>query len=198
MPRLNARPRGRIYLMFLAPILCAVGLYALNHRDGVASEQRGRNDSRGVTAEVGETIDHASAQHSMLPGAQANGRTEDQTGEASPTTTSNPQLGAPAIESPEVIDTMDVEFVRDEIRRIDKELGDRKAVERLNNGEVSETERLELGAMMERVALFRHRLAKDTVNTLTEEVANYEKAHEERVAEYSNRLDRLKKEKHDR
>lgn len=193
MREANAHPRGRIYWMLSIPILCGVGLYTLSQRGEPASGQRGRSDSGAIAAEVDETSENAS----MQPRAQANTATKTEKGEASPTTTGKPQLGAPAIESPELIDTMDIEFVRDEIRRIDKELEERKAIQRLNNGEVSETERLELGAMMERAALFRHRLAKDTANTLTQEVANYENTHEERVAEYSNRIDRLKKEKHD-
>jgi hypothetical protein len=92
---------------------------------------------------------------------------------------------APVIETPEVIATFDVEFVRSEVERMSKELEDRKAIERLNNDSVTESERIELGALLQREALFRHRLLEANVEALAQEVEDYEKGHVSRVATYS-------------
>lgn len=92
-------------------------------------------------------------------------------------------LEAPAIETPDVIASMDIEFVRDEVKRMDEELERRRAVERLNGEEASPDERAELGALFQRSALFRHRLMEDEVESLSNTLAAYEKTHAARVAE---------------
>jgi hypothetical protein len=96
--------------------------------------------------------------------------------------------GAPEIESPDVIASMDIEFVAEEVKRMDKELLDRNAVERLNSGEATDAERLEFGALMHRIALFRHRLLEDSVESLQKDVEEYSQGHAERLAKYSKKV----------
>lgn len=94
-----------------------------------------------------------------------------------------PAQGAPVVEPPEVIASMDLEFIREEVDRMDRELEQRNAIARLNSEDLSQSERLELGALIQRAALFRHRLLEVAVEALALDVDRYGKTHEARVAE---------------
>jgi hypothetical protein len=104
------------------------------------------------------------------------------------TQTAGPVPDDPTIEPPDEIATTDFDLLREEVGRMDKELEERKAIERLNKDEVSAQERLELGTMIQRVALFRHRLLEAEVGQLGDDVARYEEMHAQRLAEFSKKM----------
>lgn len=150
----------------------------------------------GRAARVTDSPTSASVQSSPpSPRAEASPPSEPVPAESEPQHALAPQVaaasaqptqtapGAPVIESPEVIASMDLEFVKEEVERMDRELEQRNAIERLNSGDTSQSERLELGALIQRAALFRHRLLEDAVEALALDVDRYGKTHEARVAE---------------
>jgi hypothetical protein len=176
--------RFRFYSVLAVSLFCAVGFYAWSHRGSLLAKHESNMPIDQQKAGSSEPISAGELPAGEHPGSAMPTNAQDQRQAKSN------QPSAPVIESPEVIASMDIEFVRDEVERVERELESRKAIERLNNGEASEAERLEFGAMMQRVALLRHRLLEDSVDSLSQSVAEYEKSHATRVAEYSKKLGR--------
>ncbi|MGC4064999.1 MAG: hypothetical protein QM784_10230 [Polyangiaceae bacterium] len=178
-------PNGRLRLCWFlgVPLACALGIGLWRYQ--THETEKSPHTTTNSAAEHGHEIPNptpATDAHRNA-GVAADAPT-------APEPTKDDQPGAPVIESPEVIASMDIEFVADEVKRIDKELHDRNAIERLNSGDVSDAERLEFGAMMHRAALFRHRLLEHSVESLQNDVEEYSKGHAERVAKYSKQVAR--------
>jgi len=93
-------------------------------------------------------------------------------------------LGPPAVEPQEVLDTMSKTELAEDIAQMDDLLTKRDAINRLNAGTVSDAERAELGAIIERLALMKHQVAKIELGELESAVAEYEKGHAARVAAF--------------
>jgi hypothetical protein len=172
--------RSWYYWLLMVPLVCAL---AIGWRSSRSTEpaQSAAPASITDTSDDPGTTSQDDAPKSMVPAVPPPVAKEAPTEKPS---------GAPEIESPEVIATMDLDFVEDEVKRMDQELLDRKAVERLNSGEATDAERLEFGAMMHRIALFRHRLIEQSVESLQQEVEAYGKGHAERLAKYTKRVAR--------
>ena len=93
-------------------------------------------------------------------------------------------LQEPPIEPQEVLDTMTKEELKTDIAQIDEELARRDAVKRLNEERVSPEERVELGAMIHRLSLMKNQLVRIELDEVDQAVAEYEKGHAARVAQY--------------
>jgi hypothetical protein len=189
--RSNSADRFKKYVLgsLLAAMALSAGAFRLAHKRPHATEQATKERIAGASrADALAAVSPSSTGQPRAP-AQTPAQTELQ---KDPVAKTEPHhaLQAPVIETPDVIAGMDLGFVRDEVKRMDQELEKRNAIERLNNAEVGDEERLELGAMFQRVALFRHRLMEVDVESLTAEVAKYEKLHAERVAQFTKDLER--------
>lgn len=91
---------------------------------------------------------------------------------------------APVVEPVAVIEQMSRAELEATIDEIDSELASRNAIERLNAEQVSEDEREELGALLERGALMRNQLARLDLLDLERALAEYEAGHQARVAQF--------------
>ena len=93
-------------------------------------------------------------------------------------------LQEPPIEPQEVLESMSKDELKTDIAQIDEELARRDAIKRLNEETVSPEERVELGAMIHRLALMKNQLVNREVDEVSQAVAEYEKGHAARVAQY--------------
>lgn len=91
-------------------------------------------------------------------------------------------LAPPPVEPQEVLDTMTKAELNEDIAEMEDLLTKRDAIKRLNAGTVSDAERAELGAVIQRLALMKHQVAKIELGDLESAVAEYEKGHAARVA----------------
>jgi hypothetical protein len=95
---------------------------------------------------------------------------------------------APDVHSPvepdELLATMGGEELTAAIAEIERELERTNAIERLNDEQVDEDERVALGFQLERISLMKHQLAVLQLEELEQSVAKYEGEHAARVAQY--------------